>query len=52
MKTPEQLKGAIRYDYPLLFEQKYIFIMAYTLETILAEKYETILHRNIGTTTF
>ena len=24
--------------------------MAYTLETILAEKYETILRRNIGTT--
>jgi len=44
--------AAIRYDYPLLFEQKCVSIMAYTLETILAEKYETILHRNIGTTTF
>jgi len=42
--------AAIRYDYPLLFEQKCVSIMAYTLETILAEKYETILHRNIGTT--
>ncbi|RFZ77611.1 nucleotidyl transferase AbiEii/AbiGii toxin family protein [Lacrimispora amygdalina] len=42
--------AAIRYDYPLLFEQKSISIMAYTLETILAEKYETILRRNIGTT--
>lgn len=42
--------AAIRYDYPLLFEQKSVPIMAYTLETILAEKYETILRRSIGTT--
>ena len=42
--------AAIRYDYPLLFEQKSVPVMAYTLETILAEKYETILRRNIGTT--
>lgn len=42
--------AAIRYDYPLLFEQKSIPVLAYTLETILAEKYETILRRNIGTT--
>lgn len=42
--------AAICYNYPLLFEQKSIPIMAYTLETILAEKYETILRRNIGTT--
>lgn len=42
--------AAIRYDYPSLFEQKNISIMAYTLETILAEKYETILRRNISTT--
>lgn len=42
--------AAIRYDYPLLFEQKSIPVMAYTLETILAEKYETILRRNIGNT--
>jgi len=44
--TPE----AIQYDYPMLFDEKTIPIMAYTLETILAEKYETILRRNIGTT--
>ena len=42
--------AAICYDYPFLFERKSVPIMAYTLETILAEKYETILRRNIGTT--
>lgn len=42
--------AAIRYDFPLLFENKSIPIMAYMLETILAEKYETIIRRNIGTT--
>ena len=33
--------AAVRYDYPLLFEERSIPVMAYTLETILAEKYET-----------
>ena len=42
--------SAIQYDFPMLFEDKSVSIMAYTLETILAEKYETILRRNIGTT--
>ncbi|MCD7820455.1 MAG: nucleotidyl transferase AbiEii/AbiGii toxin family protein [Lachnospiraceae bacterium] len=42
--------AAIRYDYPLTFEEKTVPVMAYTLETILAEKYETIIRRNIGTT--
>ena len=42
--------AAVQYAYPLLFEQKSIPVMAYTLETVLAEKYETILRRNIGTT--
>ena len=42
--------AAICYDYPFLFERKSVPIMAYTLEKILAEKYETILRRNIGTT--
>ena len=42
--------AAIQYDYPFLFEQKTVPVMAYTLETILAEKYEPILRRNIGTT--
>ncbi len=42
--------AAIRYEYPLSFEEKTIPVMAYTLETILAEKFETIIRRNIGTT--
>lgn len=42
--------SAIQYNYSLLFEEKTISVMAYTLETILAEKYETIIRRNIGTT--
>lgn len=42
--------AAVRYDYPLLFEERSIPVMAYTLETILAEKYETVIRRNIGTT--
>lgn len=42
--------AAIQYDFPLVFEERKISVMAYTLETILAEKYETIIHRNIGTT--
>ena len=42
--------AAVRYEYPLLFEERSIPVMAYTLETILAEKYETVIRRNIGTT--
>ena len=42
--------AAIQYDFPMLFEEKCIPDMAYTLETVLAEKYETIMRRNIGST--
>lgn len=42
--------AAVQYDFPMLFEDKSVSVMAYTLETILAEKYETIIRRNIGTT--
>jgi len=42
--------AAIQYDFPMLFEDKSVPVMAYTLETILAEKYETIIRRNVGTT--
>ncbi len=42
--------SAIQYEYPLIFENKSVPIMAYSLETILSEKYETIIRRNIGTT--
>ncbi len=42
--------AAIRYDFPFVFEEKTVPVMAYTLETVLAEKYETIIRRYIGTT--
>lgn len=42
--------AAIEYSYKMMFENKKVPVMAYTLETILAEKYETIIRRNIGTT--
>ena len=42
--------AAVEYEYPFLFEDKTVPVMAYTLETILAEKYETIIRRNIATT--
>lgn len=42
--------AAVQYDFPMMFEEKAIPVMAYTIETILAEKYETIIRRNISTT--
>jgi len=40
----------IEYTYPCIFSKEDIKIMAYPIETILAEKYETIIRRNITTT--
>ena len=40
----------IEYTYPCIFSKEDIKIMAYPLEIILAEKYETIIRRNITTT--
>ncbi len=40
----------IEYAYPCIFSQEDIKVMAYPLETILEEKYETIIRRNITTT--
>lgn len=42
--------AAVQYKFPLIFEEKSIPVMAYTIETILAEKYETIIRRNIANT--
>lgn len=42
--------SAVQYEFPMLFEERTIPVLAYTLETVLAEKYETIIRRNIGTT--
>ena len=44
--TPRQ----IDYRYKCMFEEKSVLVKAYTLETILAEKYETVMRRNIGNT--
>lgn len=41
--------GAIRYLYKTILDNDEIGVMAYNLETIIAEKYETIIRRNIGT---
>jgi len=42
--------GEIEYSYKLLFDNRDIPILAYNLETILAEKLETVLSRNIANT--
>jgi len=41
--TPKEIK----YDYPMMFEKRSIPIMAYNLETVLAEKYETVISRSV-----
>jgi len=40
----------ISYPYQFVFQDKSVNVMAYTLETILAEKYETLIRRNISNT--
>lgn len=42
--------GEIEYEFPLLFDDRKIVVLAYNLETILAEKIETILSRGIANT--
>lgn len=44
--TPREIK----YKYSSIFEDKTINIMAYTIETIIAEKFESIISKNISTT--
>ena len=44
--TPKE----IEYNYPCIFEEREIPILAYTVETILAEKFETIITRSIFNT--
>ncbi len=44
--TPREIK----YKYHSIFEDKMINIMAYTVETIIAEKFESIISKNITTT--
>ncbi|MGI6359460.1 MAG: nucleotidyl transferase AbiEii/AbiGii toxin family protein [Acholeplasmatales bacterium] len=44
--TPKEIK----FQYSGIFKNENIEVLAYSLETILAEKYETIISRNITTT--
>lgn len=41
---------AIEYRYPLMFENRSLQIMSYNLETLLAEKLETIMYRSTSNT--
>lgn len=56
MRTPLKLDistgdkitpSEVEYQYPLMFENRSISIMTYSLETILAEKFETIISRGV-----
>lgn len=40
----------IEYDYPLLFDEGSIRLLSYPLETILAEKLETVVSRGVTNT--
>ncbi len=42
--------GAIQYYYKLMFEDRYIQLLSYNLETVLAEKLETIVRRHLTNT--
>ena len=44
--TPKE----INYKFDLMFEDRSIEILAYNLETVIADKFETIISRNIDTT--
>ena len=44
--TPKE----IEYLYPCMFQEKSLRVLAYLLEMILAEKYESVIKRNITTT--
>lgn len=39
--------AAVHYQYKLMFEERYITLWAYNLETVLAEKIETVLSRSV-----
>ncbi len=44
--TPKE----IEYSFPLLFDSRSISVLAYNLETVLAEKIETVLSRGVANT--
>lgn len=42
--------GAIEYKYSLMFEEREIYLNAYNIETLLAEKSQTIINRGLANT--
>lgn len=42
--------GPVAYDYPLLFDEGSVRLMSYPLETVLAEKLETVVSRGVTNT--
>lgn len=42
--------GPVAYDYPLLFDEGSIALVAYPLETVLSEKLETVVSRGVANT--
>ena len=42
--------SAIEYDYMLMFEERSIMLYSYNVETLLAEKLQTVLARNVANT--
>ncbi len=46
----EIIPGRIEYRYPLMFEEGIVRVLSYPLETVLAEKLETIISRGIANT--
>lgn len=42
--------SAIEYDYKLMFEDRTIRVMTYNLETLLSEKLQTVLQRDVANT--
>lgn len=44
------IPGPIAYNYPLLFDEGSVSLMSYPLETVLAEKLETVVARGVTNT--
>ncbi|HHV41912.1 MAG TPA: nucleotidyl transferase AbiEii/AbiGii toxin family protein [Clostridiaceae bacterium] len=42
--------SAIQYSYPLTFEERSIKLLSYNLETVLAEKFESIVSKHVANT--
>ena len=42
--------AAVEYGYPLMFDERVIRVMAYPVETVMAEKLETVISRGVANT--